>query len=650
MSHKNRAETLGSAVAQSTSETPKQGDDSDYNDKSYAIPGSSNPGVQCGHDTNLRPNTACPGQESTVLPHFDRNQTVTSSHAVPYAFPAQVLPPIPARQLTISPLFQDSDPGTLKPPFFNRHSEIPCSPQSLSSSPYRRIGSYSKWPSEPLRSSRDAPTNTHPEPPQQNGQPNLCSIPGVVPQGGSHSDSQKLHCEHNTHPSGLILPSIYLPPLSSYTFSEAPVLPSLSSTTLNPNHSPKRTERVDISIPSHFPGPLTLRETNLAKISDLEQACLYAFPGGDPQESQKPPRNLSHKTHNFAIENWGLFYGDARRTKSPPNNSSVAWKPGLSKSNDITAARDPGIMESGKAEGRYRFHDSPFSSSAIPGEPSPRIRSEPLTNELDFTPQPESSTAGHFKYPLSLMVRVRKMEHAIQNHPCNFASPIHTAKSAFLAYHDSLYHASYPTDWSIQQVVMASFGYPPEDSDADSHLHDAPGLAGENVEILSASLRGYLSCLRRAAECSVEEAHRLMKEHSVFRNVTRTEITSLYRHVVCGFNKARKHVVLKFGCYIRNRKWIENIATKQRRGCLTYRQKNVLRLWLFRNFTNPYPGVEDKDALVKQSGLSVTQVNNWLINARSRIWKPTVDVVSWNDPLRSTSLSKNTLGETDTFS
>ena len=52
--------------------------------------------------------------------------------------------------------------------------------------------------------------------------------------------------------------------------------------------------------------------------------------------------------------------------------------------------------------------------------------------------------------------------------------------------------------------------------------------------------------------------------------------------------------------------------------------KMVLREWLFQHFDRPYPTDQDKHLLSSITGLSRTQVSNWFINARVRIWQPLV--------------------------
>lgn len=43
--------------------------------------------------------------------------------------------------------------------------------------------------------------------------------------------------------------------------------------------------------------------------------------------------------------------------------------------------------------------------------------------------------------------------------------------------------------------------------------------------------------------------------------------------------------------------------------------------WLLNNFENPYPTTEQKQAMAKEGGISLSKVNNWFINARERTVK-----------------------------
>ncbi|KAI4380873.1 hypothetical protein MLD38_007012 [Melastoma candidum] len=52
---------------------------------------------------------------------------------------------------------------------------------------------------------------------------------------------------------------------------------------------------------------------------------------------------------------------------------------------------------------------------------------------------------------------------------------------------------------------------------------------------------------------------------------------------------------------------------------------SVLRAWMFQNFLHPYPKDAEKHLLALKSGLSRSQVSNWFINARVRLWKPMIE-------------------------
>lgn len=51
----------------------------------------------------------------------------------------------------------------------------------------------------------------------------------------------------------------------------------------------------------------------------------------------------------------------------------------------------------------------------------------------------------------------------------------------------------------------------------------------------------------------------------------------------------------------------------------------ILRAWLFEHFLHPYPKDSEKIMLARQTGLTRSQVANWFINARVRLWKPMVE-------------------------
>ncbi|TVU48556.1 hypothetical protein EJB05_08197 [Eragrostis curvula] len=69
---------------------------------------------------------------------------------------------------------------------------------------------------------------------------------------------------------------------------------------------------------------------------------------------------------------------------------------------------------------------------------------------------------------------------------------------------------------------------------------------------------------------------------------------------------------------------METHPWRPQRG-LPERAVTILRAWLFEHFLHPYPSDVDKHILARQTGLSRSQVSNWFINARVRLWKPMVE-------------------------
>ncbi|GMH16266.1 hypothetical protein Nepgr_018107 [Nepenthes gracilis] len=72
---------------------------------------------------------------------------------------------------------------------------------------------------------------------------------------------------------------------------------------------------------------------------------------------------------------------------------------------------------------------------------------------------------------------------------------------------------------------------------------------------------------------------------------------------------------------------------------------SILRAWLFEHFLHPYPNECQKIMLARQTGLTRSQVSNWFINARVRLWKPMVEEIykeeAGNAEMSSNSSSEN---------
>ncbi|CAM8884430.1 hypothetical protein QQ045_020198 [Rhodiola kirilowii] len=90
---------------------------------------------------------------------------------------------------------------------------------------------------------------------------------------------------------------------------------------------------------------------------------------------------------------------------------------------------------------------------------------------------------------------------------------------------------------------------------------------------------------------------------------------------------------------------MESHPWRPQRG-LPERSVSVLRAWLFEHFLHPYPTDVDKHILARQTGLSRSQVSNWFINARVRLWKPMVEEMymeETKEELENTNTNNNNL-------
>ena len=47
--------------------------------------------------------------------------------------------------------------------------------------------------------------------------------------------------------------------------------------------------------------------------------------------------------------------------------------------------------------------------------------------------------------------------------------------------------------------------------------------------------------------------------------------------------------------------------------------------WLKENWTNPYPDDDEVDNIAEETGMKIDEVVNWLINARTRRWRPSIE-------------------------
>ncbi|KAD3641358.1 hypothetical protein R6Q59_003935 [Mikania micrantha] len=141
------------------------------------------------------------------------------------------------------------------------------------------------------------------------------------------------------------------------------------------------------------------------------------------------------------------------------------------------------------------------------------------------------------------------------------------------------------------------------------------GAARVYLTLASKAMSRHFKCLRDGVVGQIKETKKAMGEKDISaRGATRGETPRL-RLVD---QTLRQQRALQQSTMMDGHSW------RPQRG-LPEQSVTVLRAWLFENFLHPYPNDVDKHILAQQSGLSRSQVSNWFINARVRLWKPMVE-------------------------
>ncbi|XP_042445585.1 homeobox protein BEL1 homolog isoform X1 [Zingiber officinale] len=161
----------------------------------------------------------------------------------------------------------------------------------------------------------------------------------------------------------------------------------------------------------------------------------------------------------------------------------------------------------------------------------------------------------------------------------------------------------------MRNVVMPFEAVAGEDA-AKVYCSLASEAMSRHFRCLRDSVAGQLQALKKAAG----EDGRVDRKTSVAAGTTLGETPRLKLLD----QRMRQHKALRQGLLVEQPPW------RPQRG-LPDCAVAVLRAWLFEHFLHPYPNDVDKHILARQSGLSKSQVSNWFINARVRLWKPMIE-------------------------
>ncbi|KAK4477130.1 hypothetical protein RD792_016340 [Penstemon davidsonii] len=153
------------------------------------------------------------------------------------------------------------------------------------------------------------------------------------------------------------------------------------------------------------------------------------------------------------------------------------------------------------------------------------------------------------------------------------------------------------------QIVVSSF-----DTIAGS------GAAKPYTALALQTISRHFRCLRDAINGQIHIARKSLGEEDASSNDKGVGISRL-RYVDQKLKQQR--ALQQLGM-------MQQHAWRPQRG-LPETSVSILRAWLFEHFLHPYPKDSDKIMLARQTGLTKSQVSNWFINARVRLWKPMVE-------------------------
>ncbi|KAL0555607.1 hypothetical protein IC582_009558 [Cucumis melo] len=286
---------------------------------------------------------------------------------------------------------------------------------------------------------------------------------------------------------------------------------------------------------------------------------------------------------------------------------------------------DPSSSDSSN---RFQFHHHPFFDPQIQSPLFPEIHSfptEPLSLSLSSHPNLLASPItpplplGPFTGYASILKgsRFLKPAHHLLQDLCD--SVHFSSSSSFI--HD-------PSSDSFPHSPILDHHYPlPSSSDSSTPPHKSTLLS-----MLDEVYRKYKQYYQQIQE--VMTSFEYISGLGNAAPYANQAIKAMYKHFKCLKNAILDQLQFNkktHGDYnqrsVQNPGFLDHQPVWRPQRGLPERAVTVLRAWLFEHFLHPYPSDTDKLMLAKQTGLSRSQVSNWFINARVRLWKPMVEEI-----------------------
>jgi hypothetical protein len=146
----------------------------------------------------------------------------------------------------------------------------------------------------------------------------------------------------------------------------------------------------------------------------------------------------------------------------------------------------------------------------------------------------------------------------------------------------------------------------------------------ERFDALQGTYRQELELIYASRDDWLGKFEATLREHAEVRFVSDDERQRVFHATKNKFDNLVQALQNKYLSQVLNLQ--ESILMRsKKRGNLPKNATNVLKTWLFSNFLHPYPSEAEKIELSQQTNLTITQINNWFINARVRTWRPMLE-------------------------
>ncbi|XP_050365974.1 homeobox protein ATH1 [Argentina anserina] len=222
--------------------------------------------------------------------------------------------------------------------------------------------------------------------------------------------------------------------------------------------------------------------------------------------------------------------------------------------------------------------------------------------------------------------------------------------------------------YSLENLDRSSFSSVGFNAASDSRFEvkNEPALQRREIETKKASLLALLQMLDDCYNQCVDEIHTVV---SAFHAATDTDPSIHARFALKTISMFYKSLRERISTYclsmseqfnpespsesetpfdeiqkqlaLQHMKKKEHQIWRPQRG-LPEKSVSVLRAWMFQNFLHPYPKDAEKHLLAVKSGLTRSQVSNWFINARVRLWKPMIEEMYADMNRRKARQNENT--------